>query len=318
MGISKEVKVGFFAIVAIATLYLGFNYLKGIDFLSRSNRYYVLYEDVGGLTKSNPIKISGFSVGKVSNITLLQNEGNIVLVEMDIEDNIILGDSAVARLDADLLGSVSIVIGVGDVSRPLQPGDTLLARVNPGLAELFKESTEPLKNNLPILISNLNDLLEDLHGTGNKLKEALASFTTTSNTLNNTLNENRDTLQATINQFKAMAVNLNNTITEVQPVLASFGTLADSLSNLELHATLDKLDLLLEETTSTVTALGSEEGTLGKLMHDDALYNNLNQAMLDLDTLLVHIEQNPKHFFGPLGQKRKKIEKDLAKQNSQK
>ena len=75
MGISKEVKVGFFAIVAIATLYLGFNYLKGIDFLSRSNRYYVLYEDVGGLTKSNPIKISGFSVGKVSNITLLQNEG---------------------------------------------------------------------------------------------------------------------------------------------------------------------------------------------------------------------------------------------------
>ena len=241
-----------------------------------------------------------------------------MLVEMDIDEKIILGDSAVARLDADLLGSVSIVIGVGDVSQPLQPGDTLIARVNPGLAELFKESTEPLKNNLPILISNLNDLLEDLHGTGNKLKEALASFTNTSNTLNSTLNENRDTLQATINEFKAMAVNLNNTITEVQPVLASFGTLADSLSNLELHATLDKLDLLLTETTSTVTALGNEEGTLGKLMHDDSLYNNLNQAMLDLDTLLVHIEQNPKHFFGPLGQKRKKIEKDLAKQNSQK
>ncbi len=317
MGISKEVKVGIFSVVAIATLYLGFNYLKGIDFFSRSNKYYVLYEDVGGLTKSNPIKISGFSVGKVADITLLQQEGNIVLVEMDIDNKIILGDSAVARLDADLLGSVSIVIGVGDVTRPLSPGDTLYARVNPGLAELFKESTEPLKNNLPILISNLNDLLEDLHGSGNKLKDALASFTSTSNTLNSTLNENRDTLKATINQFKAMAVNLNATIKEVQPLLANFGTLADSLSKLELHATLNKLDLLLTETTSTVVALGSEDGTLGKLMHDDSLYNNLNQAMLDLDSLLLHINENPKHFFGPLGKSRKKIEKDLAKQNSQ-
>lgn len=317
MGISKEVKVGIFSVVAIATLYLGFNFLKGIDFFARSNKYYVLYEDVGGLTKSNPIKISGFGVGKVSNIALLQQQGNIVLVEMDIDNKIILGDSAVARLDADLLGSVSIVIGVGDVSKPLSPGDTLLARVNPGLAELFKESTEPLTNNLPILISNLNDLLEDLHGTGNKLKEALASFTNTSNTLNLMLVDNEDTLEAAINEFKALAVNLNATVAEVQPLLANFSTLADSLSNLELRATLNKLDVLLEETTSTVKALGSEDGTLGKLMKDDSLYNNLNQAMLDLDSLLLHINENPKHFFGPLGKSRKKIEKDLAKQNKQ-
>src|SRR5210317_2107155 len=104
---SKEVRVGIFSVLAIAMLYLGFNYLKGIDFLSRSNKYYALYGDVGGLTKSNPVTISGLSVGRVSDITLLQKEGNKVLVELDIDNKIFLGDSAVAFLDADLLGSVS-------------------------------------------------------------------------------------------------------------------------------------------------------------------------------------------------------------------
>ena len=314
---SKEVKVGIFSVIAIATLYLGFNYLKGIDFFTRSNKYYVLYEDVGGLTKSNPIKISGFSVGKVSNITLLQDQGNIVLVEMDVDSKIILGDSAVARLDADLLGGVSIVIGVGDVTHPISPGDTLYARIDPGLTEFFKESTQPLTDNLPILISNLNVLLEELRGSGEGLKNALASFTATSNTLNYTLQENRGDIKATVTEFKMLSQKLNSAIDEVKPLISKFDVLADSLTNVELSVTLDKLNLLLDETTSTVSALSSNEGTLGKLMNEDSLYQNLNKAMMDLDSLLIHMNENPKHFFGPLGKSRKKIEKDLAKQESQ-
>jgi phospholipid/cholesterol/gamma-HCH transport system substrate-binding protein len=311
---SKEIKVGLFAIVTISMFYLGFNYLKGIEFFSSSNRYYVIYEDVGGLTKSNPVTISGFNVGRVADIRLLQDNGNIVLVALDINREITLGDSAVAKLDANFLGEVSIVIEVGDILNPISPFDTLYSRVDPGLTEMLVTSAQPITDNLPVTISNLNGLLEDLQGSGDGLKKALTSFTATSNTLNRTLLENRAEIKAAIKEYKDLAVNLNASMDEIKPLITKFGILADSLNNLQLSATLEEINILLEETSTTVKAIRNKEGTLGKLMYNDSLYNNLNKTMLDLDSLLLHINDNPKHFFGPLGMSKKKIEKERAKQ----
>ena len=297
--------------------YMGFNFLKGIEFFSRTNRYYVLYEDVGGLTKSNPVTISGFNVGRVADIRLLQNNGNIVFVALDIDREIILGDSAVAKLDANFLGEVSIVVDVGDILRPIKPFDTLYSRVDPGLTEMLVSSAQPITDNLPVTIANLNALLEDLQGSGDGLKKALASFTATSNTLNYTLRENREEIKGAVTAYKELAIKLNSSMDEIKPLIAKFSVLADSLNNLELANTVKKLNIMLEETTATVSAFRNKESTLGKLMYEDSLYNNLNKTMLDLDSLLLHINENPKHFFGPLGKSRKKIEKDLAKQQKQ-
>ena len=317
MKLSKEIKVGLFAIGTITMFYMGFNFLKGIEFFSRTNRYYVLYEDVGGLTKSNPVTISGFNVGRVADIRLLQNNGNIVFVALDIDREIILGDSAVAKLDANFLGEVSIVVDVGDILRPIKPFDTLYSRVDPGLTEMLVSSAQPITDNLPVTIANLNALLEDLQGSGDGLKKALASFTATSNTLNYTLRENREEIRGAVTAYKELAIKLNSSMDEIKPLIAKFSVLADSLNNLELANTVKKLNIMLEETTATVSAFRNKESTLGKLMYEDSLYNNLNKTMLDLDSLLLHMNENPKHFFGPLGKSRKKIEKDLAKQQEQ-
>lgn len=311
---SKEFKIGLFSIGTIAMFYLGFNYLKGIEFFSRTNRYYVIYNEVGGLTKSNPVTISGFNVGRVADIKLRQNDGNIVLVSLDIDRDIILGDSAIATLDASFLGDVSVVVKVGDITKPLNPGDTLIARIDQALTDLLVESAQPITDNLPLTIANLNNLLEDLTGTGDSLKMALSSFTQTSNTINRSLNENREGIKETITGFKELSGNLNKTVDELKPLLSKFNVLADSLNDLELAVTVKKLNTLLDQATVSAAALSNKEGTLGKLMYEDSLYNNLNQTMLDLDTLLNNINSNPKHFFGPLGQSRKKIEKDRAKQ----
>lgn len=318
MKISKEVKVGFFAIGTIAMFYLGFNYLKGIKFLSRTNTYYVVYRDVGGLTKSNPVTISGFNVGRVSQIRLLQDEGNKVLVALDIDKNIVLGDSAVARLDADFLGDVSIVINVGDISKPLDPLDTLFARVDPGLTELLVESTQPITDDLPRTIANFNDVLQDLEGSGEVLKEALSSFTNTSNKINQLLADNKDGIKESVENFKAVSKKMDQTMDELRLMVSKYGNLADSLKSLELAQTVTKMNTLLDETAATVTAMRSEEGTLGKLMNQDSLYNNLNKTMMDLDSLIININNNPKHFFGPLGKSSKKIQKDRAKQQANK
>lgn len=317
MKFSKEFKVGIFAIGTIAMFYLGFNYLKGIDFFSRTNRYYVVYDNVGGLLKSNPVKISGFNVGRVANIKLIQRESSSVVVALDIDKNIILGDSAQAILDVSLLGDVAIVVAVGDISKPLEPGDTLIARSDPGLTEMLVESTQPITDNLPATIANLNDLLEDLNGTGDTLKMALASFARTSDRLNYTLATNQDEIAATIKNFKTLSDNLSESVKGLKPLLGKLNTLADSLNNVDLAQTVAKLNGLLDEAAQSAKALNNTESTLGKLMHDDSLYNNLNKTLYDLDSLLININTNPKHFFAPLGKSSKKIAKDRAKQQEQ-
>lgn len=297
--------------------YMGFNFLKGIEFFSRTSRYYVIYEDVGGLTKSNPVTISGFNVGRVADIKLLQNKGNIVLVALDIDRDITLGDSAVAKLDANFLGEVSIVVDVGDILRPIKPLDTLYSRVDPGLAEMLVQSAQPITDNLPVTIANFNALLVSLNKNSEELNKTMANFRYTSYTLNKLMRENGDGIKSTIDEFKELSKKLNSTMDVVKPMLTKFSVLADSLNNLELANTVKKLNVMLEETSATVSAFRNKDSTLGKLMYEDSLYNNLNSTMLALDSLLIHMNENPKHFFGPLGKSRKKIEKDLAKQQKQ-
>ena len=139
MKYSREVKVGLFAIISIAVLYWGFNYLKGIEFLNAKSKYYVIYDDVAGLQVSNPVTISGFAVGRDSNIEIHQSLENRIVVEIEINQDLVLGDSSVAYLDVGLLGGVTILLEVGDLANPLQDGDTLHSRVDQALSGLIKE-----------------------------------------------------------------------------------------------------------------------------------------------------------------------------------
>ncbi|HEY8401520.1 MAG TPA: MlaD family protein, partial [Cytophagaceae bacterium] len=115
---SKEVKVGLLALVAGVILYIGFNFLKGVDFFSPTKRYYVKYDNIDGLTVSNPVILNGLVVGRVNNITLIPKENYKVVVELEIDDELTLGDSTYALLaNTDLLGGKSIVLDIGKVTR---------------------------------------------------------------------------------------------------------------------------------------------------------------------------------------------------------
>src|SRR5690242_11510653 len=120
MNISKEIKVGLFMVVSLVLLYAGFNYLKGIDFFSSTKKYYVVYRNVDKLMSSNLVYINGYSVGRVSNIQFNQQK-NSVIVELEINSDIVLGDSTVALLNGDILGTKFIQLDVGNLEHPLEP-----------------------------------------------------------------------------------------------------------------------------------------------------------------------------------------------------
>ena len=316
VNLSKEFKVGVFAIISMSILYIGFNYLKGVEFLNKTDQYFAVYEDVAGLTESNPVKINGFTIGRVSDVKILQEQNNKILVEIDIEKDVILGDSTLALLKIDLLGGVSIVLEVGDLSNPIQPGDTLRAAVDPTLTEVLAESAIPVASSLQTTIRRINVLLEDFSTNSESLGKIVENIEGITSKTNSILAKNQQNIGTTMNDLSEISKKLNKNLDQLGDLLTNYTQLADTLKNIELNKTLSQTNELLESMNKTFENLNDENGTFGRLMKEDSLYVSLNQALIDLDELLIHMNENPKHFFAPLGKSKKKIERDLAKEEN--
>ncbi len=310
---SKEFKVGLIAIVAGIILYLGFNFLKGIDFFSPIKKYYALYDNVDGLIVSNPVIVNGYSVGRVSRISILQDKEYKILVEMDVDQNLVLGDSTTATLaNSDFLGSKAIILDIGDISTPLLDGDTVISVVDKGLSELL-ESARPITDNLSITIRRINEILLGMQGSGEKINTTLDELNGTLGGVNRLIAKNEASITNAISEFNLTMTEVKKRIEALDPIINKSGETLDKINALELEQTLRDVSVLLSSMNETVTSINDGQGTVGKIMTDDELYNNLNRAMLSLDSLLVHFNQYPKHFMAPLGKSHKKVQKELSK-----
>ncbi len=314
MKYSKEFKVGLFAIVAIVGLYMGFYYLKGNDFFSNTNKYYVIYANVGGLEVSNPININGVTVGKVSDKRLIQGDINQVIVELDMNENIILGVGAQAVLESDFLGSISISIDNGKLENPILPNDTIAGVLHKGIEDLFKESALPVANNLEATIKKVNVILDNLTGNGDKINDMVENMRFTSVHMKKLMIDSRTNINELSTNYNKLAISLNETVKATQPVLKKYGALADSLKSVDMKTTFVKLNNVMDSVESMINNMNNGTGTMTKLLKNDSLYNNLNKAFEDLDKLLIHMNENPKHFFAPLGKSKKYIDKQKAKE----
>lgn len=314
MKISKELKVGMFMVFTIAILYLGFNYLKGIDFFSSNDKYYAVYENIDGLNTSNPVYINGFAVGRVSDIKLLQKSTGKVLVELDIDGEIVIGDSAVATLNSDFLGNKSITLTPGHLERPKKAGDTLIARLDKGIADILAESAQPVANNLEATIKKINAILDNLSGNGDKINRMMDKFEKTPVLLNSTIVETRSDIQKLTETYNTVGAELNKTLQQARPMLANINQFTDSLKRLELQKTLDRVNKTVDDLSIAIAHFSKNEGTLGRLINEDSLYVNLNRAILNFDTLANHFDEVPKDYFSPLGRKKEKIQRRREKE----
>lgn len=296
---SKEFKIGLITIISGALLYYGFNFLRGSDLFSPSNRYYATYTNVSGLNVSNPVYFNGLPVGRVSGFKLVQDKGYIV-VSFDIDEGLVIGKDASATLANDgLFGGKAIVLDVGKSTELAQPGDTLGSDMDGGLMSQF----EPVADNLNTTITKLNDLLDELNktdiaGTVDTLKYAIGSITYKINKLN---------VEGTIRNADELLISIKNRSEQLEGVITSSKSLIDSLNAVPLAETLAKVNESLDHVNKLLLAVQSDEGTVGKLLNNDSVYNNLNQLLVDMDELIIHFNNYPKDFMGPLGRKNKKL-----------
>lgn len=317
MKITKEVKVGLFMAVSLVMLYFGFSFLKGLDFFASTNKYYAIYSNVGGLGLSNQVLINGVAVGRVSRIQVQQNK-NRVLVEMEIDSDIFIGDSTKALLNSDFLGTKSIHLNTGNNTRELNPKDTLRSEVAKGILNLLAESAAPVADNLEGTLRKLNTILDNLSTNSAKLDVIFDEFQKTPKMLNKTLANTNSKVDLLAENIKTVTINVNGVLTELKPTLTNFKTFSDSLKSLEIQSTINKAKEALTKLDESVAKFQRKDNTLGKLMNEDSLYVNLNKMILNMDELARHLNENPNHFFSPLGKKREKIQRDLERQRKEK
>ncbi len=302
----------------MAALYYGFYFLKGIDFFSTTTKYYVIYENVDNLAISNPVQVSGYSVGRVSDIRILPDKNHNVLVEIDIETNIKLGDSTKAILDSELLGGKFIVLSIGEVITPKKPGDTIYSELAKGMFDLLKNTAEPVASNLQTTLGKFNIVIDNLSKNSQRLDSIFKKLQKTPDILNTTLLNANDKITVVSTTFTDVASNLNGTLNELKPTLKNLAILSDSLKQIELNRTISKTQQTLTSLNETLGRLKKGDNTMSKLMTEDTLYVNLNRLLLRMDSLVEHINRYPKHFTSPLGKSHKKVERDLLKLEEEK
>lgn len=300
-------------VVALALLYFGFNFLKGIDFFSTTNKYYAIYQNVDKLTESNQIFLNGYAVGRVSNIEIQQSRDRVI-VELDIDSDIVLTDSSIAMLNGEILGGRFIQLDVRNGGKTLDPKDTMRSEVAKGIMDFLAQNAQPVASNLTTTLKKVNELLENLSGNSKRLDTLFAGLQSTPRLLNTTLTTANTNINDLGANFKTVATNLNGTLEELKPTIANLHVVSDSLKMMQLNGTVKKAQESLTKLNETLAKLNKGDNTASKLLTEDTLYVNLNKMLQSIDSLAQHFNNNPRHFLSPLGKSSKKIEKELSRQ----
>ncbi len=295
MKLSRELKTGIIVIGGVLLFLLGFSYLKSTPLFDNSKTLYAVYPNVGGLQVGTLVSINGYGVGKVNDIKFKDAQGNLVVTFTVNNEFNFSKNSKVQLYDTGIIGGKGLQITpIFDNARTIQSGDTLQTETKPGLTELAQQKLTPLFKKFESAVTdadsvliNVNNVLDtktkkDLQTAINGLSELMTSLNGSATVLNQILNNNKSKLDSSLTNFEALTSN--------------FAKLSDSLNNAGLGNTLSSLESTMANLDKVISKIENGDGTLGKLMKDEKLYDNLNNASKELDLLLQDFRLNPKRY----------------------
>lgn len=320
----KEIIIGFISVVAIVGLVVGFFYLKGINVFKDQRKFYVEYSSVSGLAESNAVTVNGFKVGLVSGISFQPEKPDRVLIELLIENkDIIIPEDTRAELRSDLLGTRSIELLLGESTTLSKNGDFINGATQKDLTDQVNEQLLPLKQKTEELIGNLDTVIstidevfnvnkDALNNSFSKLELAINTFEHTSRNLDSIVAENRFTFRNTMNKVSSITSNLQASNDEISNTIANLSAITDSIQAADLTQTIDNAKNALYETNEILTAINSQEGSLGQLIYNDSLVNNVNIMVDQAQRLVENIKDHPNRYlqFAVFGSKDKGMKLD--------
>ena len=301
MKISNETKVGILAALAITLLILGFNFLKGKNLLERKNTIYAVFPRVDALSPSDPIKINGLQVGLVSDLEEKDENLSGVVVALNITKKINIPENSYAMIMSSPLGSSTLNIVLGTSEKYIQEGDTLVTRASGGIMEDLKGTLSPTVDKVNGTLKSLDSLVEQVGvvldpKTKVNLQNVIANLATASSSLTTLLNAQNGALAASLNNMSAFTGNLKKNNDSINRIIRNVDVMTQKFASLDLEATLTKLQAAVDNLNVTLNKVNKGDGTLGLLMNDPKLYNNLNSTTNSLNILLQDVRLHPKRY----------------------
>lgn len=306
---SREFKAGVVVILAAAVLYGGISFLKGSDLFEHGTEVYAVYDNAEGITKSQSVTLNGFSVGKVSDVYFHPNNSGKIVVKMNITTDYPITANSLAEIrSADLLGAKEIALVLEKGSVLIESGDTLRSAIEASLSESINKEVLPVKVKAEKLLASLDSTVNILTGFlgGEMQEEFRTSFDNVNRSISNLgtitdeislyMSENREALGSATQNLERLTSMLSENRDELDRVFNNLANISDTLARAnagEAMRSLSKTATRLDAITSNIEA---GEGTLGKLVANDSLYNEINHAILSLDKLLEDIKEHPGRY----------------------
>ena len=310
MKIGKEFKIGIFAIIVIGVSWWGIKWLGGQDILKRSNSYYVYYDDVTGLQESSRVKLRGVSVGNVQEIELLSDK---VKVELSIEAkyaDMIPANSIAEIGSSSLMGGMEIYILQGDSEEIMANGGTIEGRMRPDMLGTLADKGSELIDGLNQTVSEVNTLLSS---NGENISQLIANLESMTASIDGIMASSAGDITSAMDNLNRFTTTLAENTGRLESMLANIDTFSSSLANADI---VNQLNNTVKSLNEVLSSIEGGEGSVGKLLTDDELYNSLNSAGENLSLLLEDLKAHPMRYvhFSLFGQSEAKVAKKEAKE----
>lgn len=294
--ITKEVRIGIAGIAALCILVYGINYLKGINMFKPSNYFYVKFQNINGLTKSSPVFADGYRVGIVRDLYYDYTEPGNVFAEIDVNPELRIPKGSSAELVTDMLGGIKMTLLLANNPRErCEVGDTIMGNVNNGMMEKVATMVPQIEKMLPKLdsiLGSLNTVLADpaLPATLHNVQELTANMAVTSRHL--------QTL---------MAQDIPQLTDKLSTISDNFAQISGNMKEIDYASAMQKVDSTLANVKMLTDKLSQKNNTIGLLLNDPELYNNLNATTANAASLLEDLKAHPKRYvhFSLFGKKEK-------------
>lgn len=310
LKIKKEIKIAIIFVTTLALMYWGINFLKGRDLFNKERVYYAVYDQVSGLVVANPVLVNGFRVGHVKKMGFHPDNSGRILVEFIINNaDLKIPVNSVARLfSSDLLGSRAVEIQIGNSAVIAKEGDTLKTAIQATLGEEVSGQFQPIKKKFETVMLSVDSVLVIIKNIFNETtqKNLTQSFESIRFTIQNLEHTtyNLDTLVVTqrhnlasiISNVESITLNIKNNNEKISNIINNFSNISDSLSKAKIASTIENADKSLKLFAELMDKVNRGEGSLGLLINNDSLYNNLNNASKQLNELVEDVKLNPQRY----------------------